>query len=119
MGEIRAPNEQCIACGAGLPVATERRRTNDIIVYECKRCGTNIVTGLVSSDGTPAESGPVHVPGSVKNGGSVAASTEWATWEGWWSNIAFVVAIHGRLIAGSKELLSFVEQLEARHDDST
>jgi DNA-directed RNA polymerase subunit RPC12/RpoP len=109
MVKVRFAREGCINCGAQFPVQVRRYEDHGYIVYECPRCGATIVQGIVATGGTFAQTH--RYPPPELNDISVGDSTDWDTWEMWWTERTHVAAFHGRVVQGERALLDFVEQL--------
>lgn len=109
MVKVRFPREDCITCGAQFPIEVRRYNDHGYVVYECPRCGANIVQGIVATDGEFAHT--QRYPPPELNDIAVGDTTEWDTWEMWWTSRCSVAAFHGRVVKGERALLDFVEQL--------
>lgn len=102
--------ESCIHCGGEKPVAVEKSINSGIIRFNCERCGCMIADGVVVENGEPRHgpypNGPLpHSLADVTWPNSVEPSRA----EAWWESLTFVVAINGKVVAGSKRLYEVVE----------
>lgn len=116
MVKVRYPREDCITCGAQFPVNVRRYDDHGYVVYECPRCADTIVQGIVATGGDFVQTH--RYPPPELNDVQVGDSTEWDTWEMWWTERCYVAAFHGRIVKGERALLEYVDHLSSINNDS-
>lgn len=114
---VRYNDANCLHCGKQLPVSTIRQENSrGIVAYHCHKCHTEIVTGVVATHGEHADARESEV--SIlhnRDSCTIEDNVDWTTWEIWWTDVASVCAINGRVTCGNNELYQFVIELQEEH----
>jgi len=114
---VRLNNKDCLSCGQQLPPETRREVTDrNIVIYRCYKCNNEIVRGVVATHCTPVGATSADLPSIVDDDCCLIRNgPDWTTWEIWWSDVARVCAINGRVTCGNIELYDFVLTLQEEH----
>lgn len=106
MDDCRIPEKSCLNCGSQVPQTVRKRNVGGRIIYECPKCGSRILQGIISTNGEPANLDS-HPPTFV-TGTQLPHDITWDTWEAWWTGVSHVTMIHGRVVRGSESMKEFV-----------
>lgn len=115
--KYRRTNGSCITCGSQIPKkAVEVSGDDDEEIYECPDCGSEILRGVIATGGDVADTNVMLPPGARHH--LFPTEISWDTIEVWWTDMLYVIAVHGRVVDGTRPLYQYVRRVKERLGES-